>query len=70
MYFTLELDGARKVVKARKNASIGQVTMEAFGPTGRDARVVIASKRRDVAHGALCQCRPLFTESKGDVWKK
>jgi hypothetical protein len=53
MYFALELDGARKVVKARKNASIGQVTQQAFGPTAADARVVVATRSRTAAEDAL-----------------
>ena len=65
MYFTLELDGRREMVRARKSASIGQVTQLAFGPTAKDARVVIATTHRDSALGALCQYWPLFTnESK------
>jgi hypothetical protein len=64
MYFTLELNGKREMVKARKGISIGQVTQQAFGPTDKDARVVIATNHRDTALGALCKCWPLFDEHK------
>jgi hypothetical protein len=54
MYFTLELHGKRQMVKARKGASIGQVTQLAFGPTAEDARVVIVTKHKQTAQDACC----------------
>jgi hypothetical protein len=52
MYFVLELDGRRELVRAKKTASIGQVTIQAFGPTAKDARVVGSFRKRWHAVGA------------------
>ncbi len=60
MYFTVELNGTRKVVKASKKASIGQVTAQAFGPTIEDAKVVHVGTRKDPAYGALMCGTPLL----------
>ena len=64
MYFTLELNGRREIVRAKKSASIGQVTQQAFGPTEKDARVVIATNHKGSAQGALCQYWPLPLETE------
>jgi predicted DNA-binding WGR domain protein len=70
MYFTLEMNGRRVVVKAGKKASIGQVTEQAFGRAAasvKDAIVIIASNRKETAEDARCQVWPLFSAKEADI---
>jgi len=64
MYFVVEYNGERKMVKAKATATCTDIGHLAFGfheagdVRTREMRAVVASRRLDVAHGAMCNVWP------------